>query len=406
MATVRPLDRFETLFTRIGNYGPDTAEYEGVIDELALSSAYSALCACHPVLAGQIRRSQSHYEIAVPAANSNQIITLEGDEDTLRRQLLSIRESSNCYDCSKLIHIRGDHWGLLSLVIHHAIADYKALGTYFNKLWQLYTDIYKHGKTEIECTSSLPRSFLELWTERYQDGSLSPTRTPLRQPGIPEKNGIYLQRTVRLSQTETSHVLASSRTYNVSVHGIVCGAILIALRELHDGDDPAKMECHSVVDLRNRVNPPVGATETTNFDGLHVAELEVSPQDSIIALAEDLNRQLMTALDSPNSILTVAERGRFIETPIEDHLSPILVSNGGVVPELETPPGVRILDRLKGFLGGAPAPFSTPTYAVLTHLDRLKIIGWYPSGYFTEEDLSMITDRIIHLLRQLPGDHE
>lgn len=390
MSVSRKLDKFESLFTEVGLYGPDTVEYEGVIDELALSSAYSALCAKHPVLTGGIRRNNLCYELVVPGERGAQVTTLDGNEETLQRELLSARVNSDYYPCSKLIHSRGTGRGLVTLCVNHVVADNHVLRTFCGELWEMYTKISTKGRIDIECSLELPRSFAEVWRELWSDVESNLVAT---RPGQGNDNGVYVERRIILSKADTENLISRARKRGVSVHGIVCSAILVALRSQYSGSSPEKMECHSAVDLRNRVNGSVGATEVTNFVGVHVGEVNVSPDADMWMLGADLNRQLKAAIEN-HEIVSLMERRRFVDTPIPDHLSPMVITHIGVLPEVEAPPGIRIVDRVKGFLEGDRAPSATPAYIVLTYGGRLKIISDYPSCHFEDRDVEQVTEAI------------
>ncbi len=395
---VRQLDEFELLFTRIGNYGPDSAEYAGVINELALSSAYSALCAKHPVLSGCIRRNTRGYELAVPGEHVGQIVTLDGGVDELRSKMLSYRVHSDYYECSRLIHTRGVGGGIVTLAVNHAVVDGSALFAYVNELWEMYTAISTGNKIQIECSQNLPRSFAELWQERWHKSKRNLDRgTYVEQLEQRECNdhGIYLERVVSLNEDETASLISSAKRHNVSVHGVVCAAILVALRSLSNSTTPEKMEIHSAVNLRDRVAKSVGRTETTNFAGFHVAGIEIEPADDILRLAAELNKQFKSAL-SRGEIMSIRENRQFFESSIGEHLSPVTVSNIGVLTELKTPPGIEIVDRIKFAFGGDKAPSARPVYGVLTCGGRLKILGDYPSAYFSDSDAQAVSDRIEH----------
>lgn len=398
MALQRYLDNIEARFIGPGLYPADIAEYQGFLDETALSSAFNILCAQHPALSGLIRRKHQRYQLYVGGDRAAQVRVVDGDENTLRQQMYSLGLRANV--ASELLHVRGIRKGHVALCASHAIFDYPSFGALFNQLWRYYTQIVNCEKISIEFTPALPVSAEKLVRERWYQHSSRDSAPPL-QIRKRQHSGIFIERTVTLNEESTTRLADSAHAHETSIHGLVCGAILIALRSRGTTDEIAQMACHSAVNLRTRVSPRVGETETTVFQGLHRADVMVPANGNFITVGSEVKKQLAVDIRRRRLRLLHEAPNFELKTPLEKHLAQALISNWGSLPRLTQPSGLRITDRVKGQFSGWETSAICPTYVVSTYEGRLKIIGGYPSTYYSEDDVEKIVERITKQLLEL-----
>jgi hypothetical protein len=160
------------------------------------------------------------------------------------------------------------------------------------------------------------------------------------------------------------------------------------------------MACLSPVDLRTRVTPPVGATDTTMFVGVHRAEVGVWPGADPVAIGLAVRGQLADAI-AARKLSIAAEVVRLIATPagsvLPQRLAMAQVSNSGVIqPGLARPGGLELVD----FFMPADVVLATfPIYGVYSYQGRLSIRYLFPSVIFTPEEVEEVTGRLYgHLL--------
>jgi hypothetical protein len=184
------------------------------------------------------------------------------------------------------------------------------------------------------------------------------------------------------------------------VHALVCGAVVVAHRNFGStATTPMPLGCLSPIDLRSRVTPRVGDTETTNFVGLHLAEVDVPLYGKPAVVGRAVKDQLAAALT--RRVLPAVDLPRFfaarVGVPFEPRLSIVLVSNIGVLPSMAQPTDLRITDWQR-ILTTPSASGMIPGYGVYTYDDRLTIWSFYSSVFYTEYEATQLGERIAEQL--------
>jgi phenolphthiocerol/phthiocerol/phthiodiolone dimycocerosyl transferase len=146
--------------------------------------------------------------------------------------------------------------------------------------------------------------------------------------------------------------------------------------------------CVSPADLRGRVRPPVGATETTYFDVRHRATVNVARGADPIVIGKRIKAQLEEALASGRLVLEpIQSPPPRVETAVEQRLATAMVSNSRRVRPFVTPQDVAITDFFVLRSGEAPL---YPAYSVRTYGDRLNIRYDFPNELFTEAEVDAL----------------
>jgi phenolphthiocerol/phthiocerol/phthiodiolone dimycocerosyl transferase len=164
---------------------------------------------------------------------------------------------------------------------------------------------------------------------------------------------------------------------------------------------PVPLGCLSPIDLRSRVTPRVGDTETTNFVGLHLASVEVPPHGKPALVGREIKDQLEAAL-AHRVLPTVDLPGFFAargDARFEERLSVVLVSNIGVLDSMPRCPDIRITDWQR-ILTSPSASGMIPGYGVYTYDDRLTIWRFYSSAFYAEHEVAQLGKE---LMAQLEG---
>lgn len=395
----RQLDEFEKIFLASVSYPCDLAQYEGFLDECALTLAYNILCARHPVLCGTITKDGDDDLVCVQSYGDSRIKIVDGDEEVLvdeLRALLNIRDIA-----AQLLVVRGDEHGFVGLCAHHALFDYGSFGAIFDQLWQLYANVLERQPIRPASNPRLPRSPVSLLKERWYAGLESSESTAPRIQRNKIK-GRFTEQLLTLNEDETARVSKAARENAASLHGLVCGALLVALRaEARSVSGEVSMACHSAVNLRTRVSPAVADTEATQFDGIQRSDVKVASDSDFVKIGKAVKDRLDADI-AMRKVVPIHEQANFkVDTPLEKRLSQLAVSNCGALPLLAQPRGLVIKSRVLRTFTGAEASTICPAYCVNSYNGKLQIMSGYPSNHFTGEEVERINERVVSQLCSL-----
>jgi phenolphthiocerol/phthiocerol/phthiodiolone dimycocerosyl transferase len=396
IALRRRLDEIEVQ--HLGAAPGHAVQYSGRLDEPALRKAFDLLCDRHPVLCGVVRCDDQGHVLSVPPGHRPEFAVFDGDEGALVREVCGRWNSER--GLARLVLVRGHGGGFVALRAGHAIVDRHSLGALFDQLWYFYDDVVRGRNVAAGPRATLPVPPSTLLRERW-DPSCSPsTEIPAEYSPLLRRVVRPIEGYLRLGAAETERLLAAGRSARASVHALVSGAVLAAQRDSVPVPGEVMMACLSPVDLRTRVTPPVGATDTTVFVGVHRAEVGLArgADPVVVGLAV---RGLLAGAIAARRLSIAAEVIRLIATPagsaLPQRLAMAQVSNSGIIqPGLARPGGLELVD----FFMPADVVLATfPIYGVYSYQRRLSIRYLFPSGIFTAEEVEDVTARLhAHLL--------
>lgn len=395
--TSRQLDILESEML-LGRAIPINVQYRGSLDTAAMSQAWNKLCSNHPVLCGRIRSEKDRYVLYLPDNHIPKMTVYNGSDETLKKLVNGVWDTEIAL--SKLMVIRDGDRGYITLLIDHAIVDGAAVLSLIKELWSLYTAVV-HGSAEDKSHArgvALPRPPTELLDERWKSLDVQRLVTESkraensseaawrRMPSEADQVTPVHRRLV-LNRDETRRLRDAARRHKTSVHGILCGTVLVALRMQGSGENPVPMACWTMVDLRSRVRPIVAPTETTNFLAFHRSEVEVGSDP--IKVAQAITQKLSLDLREKNLPLLMSSlRGSRIATPLEPHLANASISNARVIERFESPSDIEIIDLFVMLAEHSTTPF--PVHGVVTYDGRLSISSSYPSTLFAGSEVDEI----------------
>lgn len=384
----RELDQIELAATGTSLVA---TEFRGVIDESAMARAWEVLCANNPVLRAQVRDDKGTHVLYASMNNLPEFLVREGGKDRLHLEIYSTFRIENAV--VELVLIRSDGGGFLCLKFDHSIADGAAIVEFFRELWSAYTDFHAGIDVVPHQKGALPIPPTELFRERWGEIELAQQGTNPNSVKDAEMFPLEVRRIV-LSRAQTASLRGSARRANVSMHGVLCGAILSSLRRNGPGSGSTLMICDSNVDLRNRVDPPVGPTETTNFFTQHKAKVHVKRMDDAIRIGREIKSQLNASIKRRDLPLYQGQGDRFIkiESELPAHLTFAHVSNRGSVDSFQTPPNLELTDLTVEFPNRSPLDYSG--YASCTVGGQLSIHCVYPLKGFSLADVESIVNDI------------
>lgn len=394
MILQRHLDEFEAMIASRKFAGIYTAVYLGKVSEIDLRIAFDLLCTKHPILRGRILAQNEGHLLQVDTSRNPDISFRDGLHAAYLREIQSPWDAAQ--SVARLAIIRHERGGFVVLRVDHAVADGRSGVALFEELWQVYTDIAQRIDIPAEL-GTMPVSPSSLLAHGARGKIFKRPSKYSHLADGPTASQAVRQR-IRLTDYQTGRLVNIARANKVSIHAIVCGAILVSQRDQVDSiAEPTPMVCWSPVDLRPRLNPPVGATETTNLLSAHKAEVTLSKNDNPIAIAGEIKEQLNAALtrgDLPPNPLHGPGPG--IKTPLDQRRANAIVSNIGVISTFRQPPTLNITD----FWVTDYASVFLPVFPVSTYCGRLSIEFLYPGDHYQADQVNDIAEQTrSHLIR-------
>lgn len=381
--------RVDDLELLIRNLSPIFAiKYEGNIDKKLLTRAFEILYIRHPVLRGRICRDPDGYLLHVDEDYSPSITELSGTvEDLLKEAPNSPHYTSGL---ARLIVVERERVGYIALQVNHMFFDGYGILAKLRELWEIYTALTDYSEIDVEPGKNFPPPFSKLIPNSFISISSSNDKSNIEYPNP-------LQRRILLTREDTELLVRAGRRFETSVHGIVCGVILVGMRTSLRPLESAPMLCYSQVNARRLVVPPIDPQETRGPGFYHKSIVPVSAGQDAISVGREVKKQL--AIDVPRWMAADRlpdPRELFPESP-EQRYSGIRVNNLGNVAKLAQAANVDPVDLLLlpeyEFDPGCRNVFnqSFPIFFVSTYDGRLSIRAIFPADIFSEKDLDAIT---------------
>ena len=416
----RALSPFEAISAVVCETTVMSARVTGAIDQHALAAAWAVLLHENPVLSATIGFGPEGLVLTAGQGPTAPISSGRVSPVDMTTTPIMFGQPVAGLDVNPLGV--DEHW--VSLVTHHAIADGILLYHWFTALWRTYTERVNGAPPTTVEPQPFPASPEMLLAER---GVGKGTRTgaerldgvvvyPFRDPvgRSAGRDPLALHRVVRVLSVEATTALrTTAKERNSTVHGLICGAILLAERELLAVDDAVPVGLISHVNIRTRLEPPVTNAEGTNVIGYSCVQVNVAPDDDPAAIGDEVLSALHTDLADGVVQQTCLHIPEIVARWASgDSLEPISVSNIGEFAPLPLPDGLAVLDfHLRGnanyaVLAGANPPEDLPLstgrhHAVFSYGGRLHLQTLYPAAVLTPEDAEALGTRIAGLLTAL-----
>lgn len=386
----RYLDHIE--IRSVNNCPSYVAECEGIVDPVLLARAIDLLCVQHPVLLGRIRPDQDGHLLSADPSRRLKLVVREGGKQELLEEIH--RPWDSRYQVAQPILVRGVRSSFVAIRLDHAIADGSFRMGLFTDLWGLYSKLTAGSEPQVEPGTTLPLSPVAVLEERLPDKDFPP---PTEQSKPPVFRHRLLEKRVRLDTAPSQRLVAAAKAQGTSVHALICGAIMVAHRDLWPRPGEIPMMCWAPVNIRTRATPPVGATETTNLTLIHEAVLSIRRHADPITVGREIKTLLNREIESgqlPTGPPT------WVPSDLAEHFSTVLISNYGVVSRFTQPPGARIVDFETL---SHPMIGRYPSYPVYTYEGQLTILARYQQEFYSDELADALLARIAGQLRDL-GD--
>lgn len=399
MSLQRRLDGFESRV--VGDGECAVVKYTGQVDQLALRRAVTLLGHQHPVLRARIFSHEGHYILRAPKNGTVKFDIVEGDDGTLRNMATRAWDPSTGVAEIALIH--GKDRGSLLFRMDHAVTDGPNLMAILGHLWRYYTKIVNGHDVQVDLNTALPRSHDDVLKERFGDWTFS-GRGAEGAVSQQSTEGVVtydpIQRRIVLSRRDTARLISTSRSSGVTVHGLVCGAALVAQRDhvalkyKEATRSEVPMMCLSPVDLRTRVSPAVSATETTNLQMTHRADVLVAPNAHPIEVGQDISDQIHRALLEKRLSMMFSEKPPTVKGYPEPRLLYTSVSNIRRQKIFDRPTELD-LEPLRMLIFRA---LERPVYGAWTSEEQFTLLAFFPDAYFGCEAVDDIVSRVANNL--------
>ena len=340
----------------------------GELHRRSLETAFEALLRSYPVLATRIVPGAAGWTLE-PTAESPDVRV--GADSGMPASGYDVVGPDSV--CALDLGLRQNQFRL-TLLIHHSVADAAASLRYLERLCALYTATVETGSPGSVVVHALPLSLEELLARRgFEVPAVAAPVVDRASPaaGVTDVPRVRHGRT-RLTRSQTDALFARGRHHDLTVHGVVCAAILLAAHELSCATGPAPLAVVSAVDLRSRGGAPIAPEEGTVIQGLDTAVVTVDRDDDPFRLGRAVLDSLRANLANKIVHQTFL-RNQEIGRPGID--KPLMVANWGRIPALQLPPGVRVNDFRASARGLRMdrAHTAAPTFFVTTCDGRLGI---------------------------------
>ncbi|MEU0840419.1 hypothetical protein ABZ370_13235 [Streptomyces sp. NPDC005962] len=410
MTGERRLDPSEAFHASIDWAGNYSAVCEGTVDAEALGRAFTVLSAAAPLLRGRLIRDDEGFRFEVDERPRAEFTVRGGGEAAYREEMIRRLDSSR--SLARLTLVRGPggegsrHHVILTL--HHAIADAGVGIALFARLWEIYTATVTAAPIPGAATA-LPTSAERLLIARgagradgygpgWDDDAGAVSRALSAAAGAFELPASEVART-RLDRDTTRRLTESVSGFGLSLHGFLCGAVLVACRdELREESGPTRLVCGSPVDLRAWLSPPVGPFEATNFVAGIEFPVTVPESADPLVVARDATEGLDAAIAAIVPERVLLDSGRFSGSAVE--VVDYAVSNIGRIPGLATPEGLTVTD-FRGYTS-TTVP-GMPLFLVSVYDGRLSVELISAAGLLTADRRTRVVERLGDILRSVPG---
>ncbi|MFG1798233.1 hypothetical protein [Nocardia sp. NPDC049149] len=392
---VRTLAPSEVFYFRSGVYIGYATQVRGTLDSAALAQAFEILRKTYPILSARLvldPTNQPSIEAApgLPAA----IDEVAGPIDD---PLFGLPELKGHAAAIHTVHGNGDT-AVVTLLTHHSIADGHHSLYLLSELWKLYTACAAYTATAPQ-RHDFPYSLEQLLDQRGIDAvpltDLSDLDAFAAFPGVDNPPHPPERVRIRLSAADTVALLATGRSHETTINGLVSAALLAATAQSR-GIDIDTLHYTYPVDLRTRLTPRIGYPEGTNVLGIAHFVADPHSDDDLLALARSVTSTLREGL-ATGELFTGSDQ--FMSSADElltsaEGLSRIVVStNWGVIPRFATPADLTIED----FLPAMPNTLMSPLAAhVITTYDGQLTIDTADSA---PDESRLLADHLHNLAR-------
>ena len=392
---IRYLAPSEEFYAKAESFISLTVTLRGPVDVGAMADAFETLLRVHPAHAGYLERG---------ADGRHQIMVDEYEHEGMWLEKIGDLSNGRLPKQSEaLVNLRlrqGEERSEVTLFTNHALSDAHHSFALLEQLFGWYTDIVDGTGVGPVKPEPVPESLEAVLAERgivklqrfglerflpamfaYE---LPPSRRNVGRVG--PQSVLVPAAACRLSREETQALAGICADRRVSLNALTAASILLAEWRIRDTPHLPIPYIYPV-DLRFRLNPPVGATEATNPVGMAMYLAEIRSDTDILDLARGIVEAFRADLADgviQQSFLHFGEQYQGNPPGLPDV---VMATDGGKLPPLRTP-GDLVVEQYDLDLLFASTAAGVDMYSAGTFDGRLMVSyhshGPEPERYVAE----------------------
>ncbi len=360
-----------------------------IVEPELLRQALDALAVAYPLLRSRISRDDAGYLLRYGAGDGPSFRVVDADDDPFALELNTPMDRERELARAGLFRHNGD--SVVSLAVDHSVADGRLVTTLLNTLVGYYT-------AQVEGRSLKPirghgmRPAVETMLAEHYDiegvpsslRQFTPAALPRPALGRPVPAQRFGVGHLSLDRLGTTALTQWARVSGVTMNGLLSGAVAAALSTMVEGPIAIAFP----VDLRPRLRPQLPADAQLLSIGVGYAVVSSSGNADVLELARRITTQLKAGIDLALPQRTLLARGSFdFPSPLPMTTS---ISNLG---ELD-PPTLQAGAELRSIRFGTTVPHPVPILFAATTDGHLGLEIVYDRTYFTDEQMTDLTDGI------------
>ncbi|MCM6773579.1 hypothetical protein NDR87_08865 [Nocardia sp. CDC159] len=362
------------------------ARIDGTVDPTLLQQALDLLTTAYPLLRSRIVESDAGYLLQYTAGERPPLRIVDVDADPFVLELNTPLHRDRGLARAGLFHHHGEN--VVSLVIDHAVADGRLVTTLLRRLLDYYTAATEARTPNPARGTGLEPALEDRLAEQYGTDQVpvAPALVSGAKLPTPARGPIPVQRFgvghLALDRLATTAVTRRARAAGVSVHALLSGTVAAALSATVDGPIVLSFP----IDLRPRLRPPLRPDAQLLAIGTVYAVIRPTASDDVTDLGRRIATQLTASLD-----LALPQRSLLQPQPLGASTLPtdtMSVSNMGLLDPPTLPTGLE----LRSLRFGTAVPQPTPILFAATTNGRLELDLTYDRTYFTDEQMTALTD--------------
>jgi hypothetical protein len=385
----------------------------GGVDPELLDAAFTAVLAEAPGLRSRLEKDGDDYYLSLLEPSELPHLHVRRDEPGARLQ----EYNKPLYlggPLARAVLLTGADEDVVMFGVDHAISDGRSATAFCSRIWQRYIDIQsgahsprKPGPQEWpapldhwlpECDEAELDAYVDERLRRAEGAPVAalPFQAAGSTPPVPAAS-LMTSRRLRLTESETTALLAFAKDAGVSVNGLVAAALLAAVR----AGLPAELDDHRLssfctVDLRDQVAPGLSHEAMVPMVSWYRDLLEVPPGVDLVKLGHRFTTELRAGIERGDAAMEMRALDRLLAHP---QLWPtsLVLTNVGRIEGPPSPKGLEIVDMTKFPLSsrwdperGAGPLLASPA----TIYGRFSIEMPYSTQCFTTEQMDAIHDHV------------
>ncbi|GHH30897.1 phthiocerol/phthiodiolone dimycocerosyl transferase family protein [Streptomyces rubradiris] len=385
----------------------------GGVDAGILDAAFTAVLAEAPGLRSRLEKDGDDYYLSLLEPSELPRLHVRRNEPGARLEEYN-KPLHLGGPLARAVLLTGTDEDVVMFGVDHAISDGRSATAFCNRIWQRYIDIQSGGYSAPKPQQQQWPAPLEDWLPPRSDAELDayvqerleraegapvaslPFRAAGSLPPVPAES-LMTSRRLRLTESQTTGLLAFAKHTGVSVNGLVAAALLAAVRaglpeELADH----RLSSFCTVDLRNQFAPGLGHEAMVPMVSWYRDLLHVPAGADLVKLGHRFSTELRAGIERGDAAMEMQALDRLLPHP---QLWPtsLVLTNVGRIDGPPSPKGLKIVDMTKFPLSsrwdperGAGPLLASPA----TIYGRFSIEMPYSTQCFTTAQMDSIHDHV------------